>query len=164
MAKKCCNRSRTIISIPTTNPQQKQPSLDGLNSTTIPLQEPTTGRKSLEIKRRYIWIGNNSKGLMTMVSEAMKTEDDLERILLLLPGKTKAIQVFQSCFPADKKIWGTRAPQVIYLSTIIDQAEEGRWGEGVTRMERRERKRGACVSDEPAVSNTPRKVHMLCLH
>jgi hypothetical protein len=49
---------------------------------------------------------------MAKVTKAMKSEDDMDRIIRLLPGKVKAIGVVHSCFAADKKIWGIHGTQV----------------------------------------------------
>ena len=59
---------------------------------------------------------------MTTVAEAAKMEeggeDDLERIILLIPGKSKMIRVIHSCFVADGKIWGIHGTHV--TSPIVD--------------------------------------------
>jgi hypothetical protein len=62
---------------------------------------------------------NNPEGLMTTVAEAAKTEEDLEQIILLIPGKSKMIRVIHSCFfVADGKIRGIHGTHV--TSPIVD--------------------------------------------
>jgi hypothetical protein len=65
---------------------------------------------------------NNPKGLMTTVAKAAKMEerdeDDLERIIHLIPGMSKMIRVIHSCFVADGKIWGIHGTHV--TSPIVD--------------------------------------------
>jgi hypothetical protein len=65
----------------------------------------------------------NPEGLMTAVAEAAKTEEDLERIILLIPGKSKMIQVIHSCFVADWKIWGIHGTHV--TSPIVPPRSKG---------------------------------------
>jgi hypothetical protein len=55
---------------------------------------------------------------MTTLAKATKTEEDLERIILLIPGKSKMIQVIHSCFAVDGKIWGIHGTHV--MSPIVD--------------------------------------------
>jgi hypothetical protein len=58
---------------------------------------------------------------MTTVAVAAKMEEDednLEQIILLIPGKSKMIRVIHSCFVADGKIWGIHGTHV--TSPIVD--------------------------------------------
>jgi hypothetical protein len=55
---------------------------------------------------------------MTTVAKEAKMEEDLERIILLILGKSKMIQVIHSCFVADRKIWGIHGTHV--MSPIVD--------------------------------------------
>jgi hypothetical protein len=59
---------------------------------------------------------NNPEGVMTTVAKAAKMEegdeDGLERIILLIPRKSKMIRVIHSCFVVDGKIWGIHGTHV----------------------------------------------------
>jgi hypothetical protein len=55
---------------------------------------------------------------MMTVAEAVKMEEDLERIILLIPGRSKMIRVIHSCFVVDGKIWGIHGTHV--TSPIVD--------------------------------------------
>jgi hypothetical protein len=49
---------------------------------------------------------------MKKVTKAMKMEDDMDRIILLLPGKAKAASVVHSCSVADKKYGECMEPRL----------------------------------------------------
>jgi hypothetical protein len=61
---------------------------------------------------------NNPEGLVTTVAKAVKMQEDLERIILLISGKSKMTRVIHSCFVADGKIWGIHGTH--FTSPIVD--------------------------------------------
>jgi hypothetical protein len=70
---------------------------------------------------------NNPEGLMTTVAEAKKMEEDLERIILLLPGKSKTIRVIHSCcFAGERKIWGIYGTQDITSPMVGTPGQKAR--------------------------------------
>jgi hypothetical protein len=79
------------------------------------MNEPWVEKLKKQSKATLEFV-NNPEGLMTTVAEAAKMEegdeDDLERIILLIPCKSKMIRVIHSCFVADGKIWGIHGTHV----------------------------------------------------